>query len=69
MSVLITEKDGKVKMSFRSKGDFKVNKIAAEHFNGGGHFNAAGGISDLSVLETVKKIEKLLPQYKELLDA
>ena len=69
MAILITEKDGKVKMSFRSKGNFHVNELAKEYFNGGGHYNAAGGISDLSVSETVKKIEKLLPSYEtELTD-
>ncbi len=66
-SILITEKDGKVKMSFRSKGDFHINKIASEHFSGGGHLNAAGGISDLSVMNTVKKLESILEDYaKEL---
>lgn len=64
MAILITEKDGKVKMSFRSKGNFHVNEIAKKYFNGGGHFNAAGGISDLSVSETVNKIEKFLPNYE-----
>lgn len=69
MSILITEKDGKVKMSFRSKGDFHVNELAGKHFNGGGHHNAAGGISDLNVLETVKKIEGLLNEYEQELQA
>lgn len=66
MAILITEKSGKVKMSFRSKDDFSVNEFARKYFNGGGHFNAAGGISDLSVMDTVKKIESILPEYKEL---
>jgi phosphoesterase RecJ-like protein len=44
--------DGFVKMSFRSKGDFSVNEFAREHFSGGGHNNAAGGKSELSLLET-----------------
>ena len=63
-SAFITQKDDLVKMSLRSKGDFSVNALAREHFNGGGHTNAAGGISDVSVEETVAKIESLLPQYK-----
>ena len=29
-------------MSFRSKGNFDVRQFAREHFNGGGHVNAAG---------------------------
>ena len=69
VSILITEKDGKVKMSFRSKGDIKVNEIANKYFSGGGHFNAAGGISDVNVLETVKKLENILPEYKEMINA
>ena len=46
--------DGKVKMSFRSKGDFDVNTFARTNFNGGGHLNAAGGISFTSLEETEK---------------
>jgi phosphoesterase RecJ-like protein len=64
MSILITEKDKKVKMSFRSKGDFKVNEIAATYFNGGGHLNAAGGLSDYSVKGTVEKLEEIIPNYE-----
>ncbi len=51
-----------VKISLRSKGDFDVNKIARKHFQGGGHINAAGGKSDLSLSDTLKKFEQLLPQ-------
>ena len=36
-------------MSLRSQGDFDVNVFARAHFNGGGHKNAAGGRSDLSL--------------------
>lgn len=69
MSILITEKDVKVKMSFRSKGDFRVNELSAKYFSGGGHFNAAGGISDVGVLETVKKLEGIFPEYENELNA
>jgi phosphoesterase RecJ-like protein len=34
-------KDNKIKVSFRSKGNFDVNKFAGK-FKGGGHPNAAG---------------------------
>lgn len=66
-SAFIVERDGKVKVSFRSKGDFDVNQFARTHFNGGGHVNAAGGSSDLSLEETVRLFESLLPQYKKQL--
>ncbi|MBE0423705.1 MAG: DHH family phosphoesterase [Lutibacter sp.] len=57
-----------VKISFRSKGSFSVNKFAREHFDGGGHDNAAGGKSNISLGETVERFSKLLPTYqKELL--
>lgn len=67
LAAFVSEKEGVVKISFRSKGDFSVNQMAREHFNGGGHINAAGGASDVSVVETVKRIEAILPQYKEAL--
>lgn len=43
ISALFVEKDGFVKLSFRSKGDFPVNEFARKYFGGGGHKNAAGG--------------------------
>lgn len=53
-----------IKISFRSQGDFDVNLFAREHFNGGGHRNAAGGKSELSMEETVRKFENLVFQIK-----
>ncbi|MGJ8667025.1 MAG: DHH family phosphoesterase [Patiriisocius sp.] len=58
-----------VKMSLRSKGDFSVNDVARDHYNGGGHINAAGGKSELSLEETVTQFISILPQYKEALTA
>jgi|SRR5690554_895723 len=68
MSILITETDNKVKLSFRSKGDIKVNEIAEKYFNGGGHINAAGGISEVSVKESREKIENFLSEYETILN-
>jgi len=65
LSIFVRESKDIVKMSFRSKGDFSVNKMARKHFSGGGHNNAAGGKSDLSVEETLKQLIALLPQYSE----
>jgi len=67
-SVLFTEKDNHIRLSLRSKGNFAVNEFAEKHFNGGGHFNAAGGESYLSMEETLKKFESLLPEYKNILE-
>lgn len=59
-SAFFVERDGEIKTSFRSKGDFDVNLFARQHFNGGGHANAAGGMSDLSLDETIIKFVALL---------
>jgi len=53
-----------VKISLRSKGRFSVNKFARTHFDGGGHDNAAGGKSKLSLDATISKFLKVLPKYK-----
>ena len=53
-----------VKISFRSKGKFSVNQFARNHFNGGGHDNAAGGRSEVNLEETLTNFTSLLPQYK-----
>ena len=64
-SVLFIEKkdEGLIKISFRSKGDFKVNIFASKYFNGGGHEHASGGISKLSLKETEKKFINDITQY------
>ena len=63
-AIVFKEKDGKMKISFRSKGaENPVNILAKENFEGGGHANAAGGISYLTVGETLEKIKGLIPQY------
>ena len=63
-AVFIAEKEGVVKLSLRSKGDFKVNEIAKKYFSGGGHKNAAGGISDVSVKETIEKLKDIFKEHK-----
>jgi len=63
-AIVFTERDGIMKISFRSKGaENPVNILAKEHFDGGGHANAAGGMSNLSVAETLEKLRRLIPQY------
>jgi phosphoesterase RecJ-like protein len=65
LAALIIDRTEAVKISFRSTGSFSVNKFARNHFNGGGHENASGGRSDLSLDETVAKFLALLPTYQE----
>lgn len=66
-SALFIERDGLVKASFRSKGNFPANLFSKNHFNGGGHLNAAGGESTLTFIETIEKFTQLLPDYKHQL--
>ncbi len=63
-AMFFLEKDGIIKISFRSKGkENPVNVLASEHFSGGGHANASGGMSELSMEETLIKIKSLIPKY------
>jgi phosphoesterase RecJ-like protein len=60
IAVLLTEKDGSVRFSFRSVGDFSVNDLARDYFNGGGHKHAAGGTLDVSLEDAVDYLENHL---------
>jgi len=62
------KKEGIIKISLRSKGDFSVNEMSRAHFNGGGHTNAAGGRSHLSLSDTVDKFISILPSYNKALN-
>lgn len=56
VSILFREtKDNKIKVSFRSKGDFNVNKFAAK-FNGGGHPNSSGCVCSGKIAEVKETI-------------
>ena len=62
LAALIIDRDEEIRCSFRSKGDFDVNTFARTYFEGGGHFNAAGGRSR-DTLE--KTIQRFLQAMKE----
>ncbi len=66
-SALFIEKEGFVKASFRSKGNFPANQFSRSHFEGGGHLNAAGGESKQNLVETVERFKQLLKEYKHQL--
>jgi Exopolyphosphatase-related proteins len=68
MSVLITERQGVIRFSFRSKGKFSVHELALKYFNGGGHLNAAGGSLTCSLPEAIAKVKSILPEFPELLN-
>lgn len=68
MSVLITEKENNLRLSFRSKGKFSVNNLAREHFNGGGHRNAAGGKSTETVENLIIRLKQVMMNNKQNLN-
>lgn len=63
------KQEGIIKISLRSEGDFSVNEFSRQNFSGGGHTNAAGGKSDLSLSDTVEKFISILPRYKNTLNS
>ncbi|MFY0607819.1 MAG: DHH family phosphoesterase [Cyclobacteriaceae bacterium] len=65
VAAILMEKDQEVKMSFRSIPGYAVNDFASEHFSGGGHRNASGGISDIGLEATVEKFKSLIPQFQQ----
>ena len=67
ISVIFMEKDDCVKISFRSKGDIPINKMARDFFNGGGHINAAGGRTFESMPKVIEKFKKELPAFYKAL--
>jgi phosphoesterase RecJ-like protein len=67
MAALIIDRREEIKLSFRSKGDFDVNTFARKYFEGGGHFNAAGGRSSDTLERTVQRFIKAVEENEELL--
>jgi len=67
LSVLISDRRENIKLSFRSLGNFSVNDMARKYFDGGGHRNASGGQTKLSLEQTLEKFLSILPEYKEQL--
>jgi phosphoesterase RecJ-like protein len=68
LSALITEKDKKIRISLRSKGNFSVDEIARKYYEGGGHINAAGGYSYDNIEKTIKRLKEILEAYKDKLN-
>lgn len=62
-SAFIREDRNYIKISLRSQGKFPVNTIAENHFNGGGHMNAAGGEFYGTIEEAIARFKEILPIY------
>jgi bifunctional oligoribonuclease and PAP phosphatase NrnA len=67
MAAIIIDRGEERKSSFRSKGNFDVNTFARKYFNGGGHFNAAGGQNKESLEEVVALFIKAMKENKDQL--
>ncbi|MBX2898122.1 MAG: bifunctional oligoribonuclease/PAP phosphatase NrnA [Cyclobacteriaceae bacterium] len=67
LSVLMYDRKEEIKLSFRSLGNFSVNELARKHFEGGGHRNAAGGSTKLTLTQTLNKLLEILPLYQQQL--
>lgn len=63
MSALLTEDDGFVKVSLRSKGSLDVNSFARQYCNGGGHLNASGGRLYMKISETAGYFTESVEEY------
>jgi phosphoesterase RecJ-like protein len=59
-SIFCREENDRIKISMRSVGDYSVNELAGKLFGGGGHKNAAGAESKLTMKETIEKIKNEL---------
>jgi phosphoesterase RecJ-like protein len=68
LSVMLYERKDNVKLSLRSLGNFNVNEMARKYFEGGGHRNASGGTSNLTLEQTLQKFLEILPLYKDQLN-
>ncbi len=67
LAAIIIDRGEERKCSFRSKGDFDVNTFARTYFNGGGHFNAAGGATNNSLENAVADFKKAMKENKDKL--
>ena len=63
MSAIFIEHKDFIRVSLRSRGAVDVNTFAARYFEGGGHHNAAGGKSFVSMAETIAHFEAAVEEY------
>lgn len=69
MGVLLSERKGRIRISFRSTGNFSVNEFSRTHFEGGGHENAAGGVFYGTLDDAIIKLNAVLPEFSDKLNA
>lgn len=64
-TAFFTERDNRIRVSFRSKGKVNVNLFARKYFNGGGHANAAGAFYNGSMEDALAHFEKSVKENAE----
>lgn len=67
-AAVLKEKQDAVRLSLRSMGEIPVHLWAQAYFSGGGHKNAAGGTSYLSLEATIDKFKSLLQSQQHILN-
>jgi phosphoesterase RecJ-like protein len=60
------ERDKRIRISFRSKGDFDVNQFAKTYFKGGGHKNASAAYHYDTLENAIKYFEEIIHKHPEL---
>ena len=63
MSAMFIEQHRFIRISLRSRGDVDVNQFARRYFDGGGHKNAAGGKSYVSMEETIEHFRRSVGEF------
>ncbi len=63
MSVMFLAHRKFIRVSLRSRGEVDVNRFARRYFEGGGHHNAAGGKSYVSMEETIEHFKRAVEEY------
>ena len=63
MSAIFVEHHDFIRVSLRSRGDVDVNLFAGRYFEGGGHRNAAGGKSFVTMAETIERFERAVEEF------
>lgn len=67
-TAFFTEREDRIRVSFRSKGNFDVNLFARKHFNGGGHKNASAASCYDTLENTLKYFEEVMKEYVDVLN-
>lgn len=63
MAALLIDRDEERRWSFRSKETFDCNSFARKYFDGGGHYNAAGGRSFETLEQNIERFKQALKEY------